>query len=272
MGEKTSIDIFLEYVPSLKIWYKTVILYLSQFGLFILVMAFYWWISSTFFYGAILGQSIVSILLVFHFIYIANKAEKIRVKYREKYGELAGQKFWYKYQSYTTPIICAAFYFPLLLHTYDFLPSFISLPSHFINNSLFPFFVSLPLGIIIIIIGFLMRRPSGGYDINIDNYLYTIYPEKSRLITGGMYKYIRNPQYVSRGVIAVGFGIIANNISAIIVGFIHFLSYCAIIPAEDRELTRRYGAEFQRYKKQIPAIFPHFTTWKKFVKYIFLRK
>ena len=101
-----------------------------------------------------------------------------------------------------------------------------------------------------------------------DNYIYTIIPEKSKLITAGLYQYIRNPQYLSRGIISMGFGVVANNISAILLGFIHFVSYCAIIPEEDKELFKRYGEEFEEYKSKVPAVFPKLGSLKPFFKLV----
>jgi len=271
MENKSDYDIFLSYIPTFTVWYMTLLMYVFQILIFILVMIFFWWISSTIWIGALVGQSIISALLSIYFVYIARNGDKIREKYRSKYGDLAGQKYWFNYQFYTIPFIGAAYYFPLLLFNYDFLPTLVKLPSHLINSSIFPYFVAIPLGIFIVIFGFMMKRPSGGYGMDYDNYIYTIYPEKSRLITEGMYHFIRNPQYLSRGIIAMGFGVIANNISAILVGLIHFLSYCAIISAEDKELLRRYGPDFRVYKNQVPALFPRYGNWKKFLKIVFSR-
>ena len=271
MGNKKNEDNFLSYLPSLKKLHIVFLLYAIQISLFLLVMIFFWLVSSQVFYGAILGQTIVSTLLVFHFIFLANNSEKIRQKYRKKYKNLTGQYFWFNYQSYTIPVISAAYYFPLLLKTDYFLPAFFKVPSHFLTDTLFPIYVALPLGFIVLIIGLFMRRKSGGYGPDEDNYMTYIYPEKSKLITTGMYRFIRNPQYVSRGVISVSFGILANNLGAILVGLIHFISYCAIIPAEDKELTRRFSKDFILYKKKVPALFPKFGNWKKFIKYVFVR-
>jgi len=273
MGEKSGSDILLDALPSLKKWYNVIALYSFQILIFIGVMLVLWKASSLFWYGAILGQLVLSTLLSIFFIILANNIEKIRGKHREKYGELIGQSFWYYYQSYTIPLISAAYYFPLFLINYDFLPlRIIYMPPHFMTNSIFPFYIGIPLGIFVLIIGYLMKRPSGGFGPDIDNYLYFAIPEKSKLITGGMYQYIRNPQYLSRGIISMGFGIIANNISAILIGFIHFVSYCAIIPAEDREMYRRFGSSFKKYKNEVPAIFPRYGNWMKFARFIFIKK
>ena len=269
MAETSDSDILLHHLPFLKRWYCVILLYSFQLIIFMVIMFFLWWISSNFFYGAILGQSILSTFLSLHFIYIAKYSEKIRNKYRQKYGDLAFQYYWLKYHSCTVPAVCAAFYFPLLLAQYEFLPvRFVCMPAHPLTRNLFPFFVSIPIGISIVIVGYLIKKPSGGYGKDIDNYLYEIYPEKSKLLTTGTYKFIRNPQYLGRGVIAVGFGVIANNISAIVAGFIHLLSYCIIIPAEDRELIKRFGKDFIKYKSEVPAILPKFGNWIRFFREI----
>jgi len=273
MSEKKDINILLEYIPIFTVWKKLLGLYVFQIIIFILLMILFWWISSLLFLGSVIGQLLISSILVIYFIYIANNSEKIKNRYRKRYGKLAGQKFWLNYLSYINPIVSAAFYFPLLLITYEFPPfQLIDIPPHIMSTSLLPIYFSLPIGIIIVIFGLLIRKPSGGYGVDVDSYLYMIFPEKSRLIKNGIYKYIRNPQYLCRGIIAIGFGFIANNINAILVGIIHFLSYCAIIPSEDKELIRRFGGEFKKYKKSVPALFPKYGNWKKFLKIIFVKQ
>ena len=212
------------------------------------------------------------IFLVIYFVYIANNSVKIRDRHRKKYGKLAGQYFWFKYLAYINPIVSASFYFPILIKTDYFLPAIVSLQSHFITNSIFPFFIALPISIFLVLLGLLIRKSSGGYGIDIDSYLYMVYPEKGKLIKDGMYKYIRNPQYLGRGIIAIGFGFFANNIIGILVGLMHFLSYIAIIPSEDKELMRRFGSDFKSYSNKVPFLLPKIGNWAKFIRFVFIRK
>ena len=163
MENKSNNSIFFDNMPAFKVWYKVLPMYVINLLLFIIVIFIFWKVGSEKWYGALLVQIILSSLLSIHFIIIANKSDKIRKKYLKKYKELAIQKYWFNFQSYTIPFISAAYYFPLLLINYDFLPRFVEAPNHFLNNSLMPFYISMPLGIIIIILGFLMKRPSGGF-------------------------------------------------------------------------------------------------------------
>jgi protein-S-isoprenylcysteine O-methyltransferase Ste14 len=273
MSEKKGTDVLLEHVPDLKKPKKVLLLYFSMILLFIFIILIYWFFSNIFWYGSILIQAIVSSCLSLYYIILANKAEKIREKYHKKYQDLSGQKFWYNYQAYLFPIIAVAYYFPLFLYTYDFLPSIVDMPNHFMTNSYFPIYISIPLGFFVVLFGYLMKRHSqDNYGVDTDSYLYMIFPEKGYLIKDGMYKYLRNPQYISRGIMSFGFGIVANNLSAMIVGLIHLVSYIAIIPAEDKELIRRFGNDFKIYKKKVPAIFPKFGNWRDFLRKVFVNK
>jgi protein-S-isoprenylcysteine O-methyltransferase Ste14 len=236
-------------------------------------MVFFWWISSTIFIGALIVEFIIVFFGTLPYRYVVINIKKIREKYRNKYGKLAGQYFWFYYESYTIPLLSSSLYFPLLLITYE-IPSFqiINLPSHIITTSLFPIYIALPIGLIIIILGFLIRIPSGGFGPTVEIYLPLLYPEKGRLITNGIYKYVRHPRYLGRGFVAVGLGVIANNIMAILVGFIHFLVFCSLIRPEDNELSKRFGNDYINYKRNVPALIPKYGNWKKFLRLVFVQK
>lgn len=272
MTEESGIDIFLKYVPALTIKYKAICTYSYQFAIFIIVMILFWWISSSLLTGALIWQFIIASLAIFPFAYITKNSEKIRIQYRKKYGELAYQHLYYRYLIYAVPLGAASLYFPILLKTDYFLPAIISLPPSFMTNNLFPFFSAIPISIFIIIIGILIRRPSGGFDLDTDSYIYLIFPEKSKKIESGIYKYVRHPRYLGRGFIVIGLGILANNLIAVGVSLIHFLSYLLLIKIEDKELLKRLGEDFQTHQKEVPALFPKYRSWKKFVRFIFSGK
>jgi protein-S-isoprenylcysteine O-methyltransferase Ste14 len=96
--------------------------------------------------------------------------------------------------------------------------------------------------------------------------------ENRILFNKGVYEIIRHPRYLGRGFIAIGIGIIANNILAISVALIHFLVFCSLIIPEDNELLKRFGNEFIKYKKNVPMFIPKFGNWRKFIKFIFTKK
>jgi hypothetical protein len=39
--------------------------------------------------------------------------------------------------------------------------------------------------------------------------------------------------------------------------------YATIIPAEEQFLAKKFGAEFEAYRKAVPQLFPRWTAWVK---------
>jgi protein-S-isoprenylcysteine O-methyltransferase Ste14 len=272
MKQQDELDIFLSYVPAFKSWRIVVLNYFFQFLLFIFFIISFWWISSNYLFGALVAEFIIVFFGTLPYKYITKNSGKIRENYLKKYGRFAAQKLWFNYESYTIPFLSSSLYFPLMLIKYDFIPNIITLQPHFLTNSLFPFYISIPIGILIIIIGVKIKRPSGGFGELVESYIYLIYPDKSKLLKDGKYQYIRHPRYLGRATIAFGLAIIANNILAILVAAIHTGTFWSMIPYEEYELSNRFGDEYKSYKEKVPALIPRFGNWKKFLRYIFYNK
>jgi len=232
MTERIGKKILIEKLPDLTIPHKAFLAYGFQFLILFLLFVFFWWISSFVWYGALIGISILSFFATFPLIVFTRNIEKIRDKYRKKYKDLAYQKIWYRYFIYIVPASYSSLWFIILLKTDYFLPAVISLPENFMTISILPIYFALSLGIIITIFGFLVGRPSGGFDVDIDCYIYLVYPEESRKIEGGFYQFIRHPRYLSRGLVGLGLAVIANCWIAI---------GCAIIETEINYLLAVYG-------------------------------
>lgn len=83
-----------------------------------------------------------------------------------------------------------------------------------------------------------------------------------RLVTGGVYRYVRNPMYLS--VLAVIFG------QALLLGQPVLLLYGVIIAAavivfvrgyEEPTLAKRYGIQYDIYRRAVPGWLPRLTPW-----------
>lgn len=81
--------------------------------------------------------------------------------------------------------------------------------------------------------------------------------EPDRLVVGGLYRYVRNPMYIAVGATIVG--------QAVFFGQPLLLAYAAVFWAitaafvrwyEEPHLTRRYGAEYEKYCRAVPAWLP----------------
>lgn len=272
MEEKSGLDIFLDYMPALKVKYKALLTALFEFVFFIILMIGFWWIASKNLIYAGIYHIIISILMIVPFTYITINAEKVRKKYREKFGNLAYQKLFYRYLIYQNIFGNTSRYCRILLKTSYFLPALITFPSNFLTNSFFPYYTSIPLGLFLLILGWLLWNPSKEFNVDLHMYVYLIFPENSRIVKSEIYGIIRHPKYIAECLFALAIGVLANNIIAIFFSLFHIIPILSLIIVEDRELKRRLGDEFLNYKKSVPALVPRYGNWKKFVKLLIVSK
>ena len=264
--EKKGMDAFLEYVPAFRKKHILLLTLLFQFSLFVVLMLGFWWIASKSLFYAGIYHLVISILMILPFSYITINAEEIRKTYREKFGKLAYQKLYYRYIIYENPLGNASRYCRILLKTDYFLPAFVTLPSSFLTSSLLPYYVAIPTGLLLFVIGWMLWNPSREFNIDHHMYVYTVFPEDGRIIQSEMYDIIRHPKYLGECFLALGVGVFANNMVAIIFSLFHIIPTLLLVIIEDKELERRFGESFIDYKKRVPALIPRYGNWKKFVK------
>jgi protein-S-isoprenylcysteine O-methyltransferase Ste14 len=85
----------------------------------------------------------------------------------------------------------------------------------------------------------------------------------SRLVVGGVYRYVRNPMYLAVIACIVGQALLLNQpvllwlagISAVaMVAFVRFY--------EEPTLTRRFGSQYKRYQAAVPGWWPRLRPWQ----------
>jgi protein-S-isoprenylcysteine O-methyltransferase Ste14 len=77
-----------------------------------------------------------------------------------------------------------------------------------------------------------------------------------RLVTTGLYAYIRHPQYV--GFILVMFGFLLQWPTLLTLAMFPVLAvmYVRLARSEEREAMATFGAQYERYMKQVPGFIP----------------
>lgn len=81
--------------------------------------------------------------------------------------------------------------------------------------------------------------------------------EGQRLVEQGPYRWIRHPLYTSGTLLLISIGVVAQNLLIlcwIALGLIPLLA--VVIPREERELVRRFGAEYEEYRDRTGAMLP----------------
>lgn len=88
--------------------------------------------------------------------------------------------------------------------------------------------------------------------------------KKDRLVTDGIYSYIRHPQYTGLFLVTIGFLIQWPSLTTVIMWPLLIFAYYRLTEREDRELELRFGQGFLLYKREVPAFFPRYSIYKNF--------
>lgn len=83
------------------------------------------------------------------------------------------------------------------------------------------------------------------------------------LVVGGLYRFVRNPMYIAVVSTIAGQALLfgqlklfayAGIVAAVMVAFVHFY--------EEPDLTERFGADYETYRRAVPGWWPRLTPWK----------
>lgn len=84
-----------------------------------------------------------------------------------------------------------------------------------------------------------------------------IYASKGqKLVTEGVYSYVRHPQYSGLFLITIGFLMQWPSLTTLIMWPILMFSYYHLAMREERDVEKQFGKVYQEYKKRVPAFIP----------------
>jgi protein-S-isoprenylcysteine O-methyltransferase Ste14 len=76
--------------------------------------------------------------------------------------------------------------------------------------------------------------------------------EANKVVSTGIYRYSRNPQYVGAFLIIIGISMIQVSTLALILTLVFFMIVnFSIVPGEEKYLTKMLGEEYVEYKKSV---------------------
>jgi protein-S-isoprenylcysteine O-methyltransferase Ste14 len=83
-----------------------------------------------------------------------------------------------------------------------------------------------------------------------------------RLVVGGVYRYVRNPMYVAILAAIVGQALILGRFGLLLYATVLWLITAAFVRFyEEPTLTRRFGADYEAYRRAVPAWWPRLRPW-----------
>jgi protein-S-isoprenylcysteine O-methyltransferase Ste14 len=252
-AEKTGMKLVEAHVPDLYS-FKSIV-YIAVCFLGPLVLAHL--INLTSWWAPLVSAAAWNTLAFYLMSRMSRNAEKIRERYRTKYGDRAYQQFFYRYVVPVFAPCTVGFLMILAVENNRFLPALYPY-DHVLYQTLSPWWIFLPAGIVLLVFSLLALRKSinGGFDRDTELFLYIIHPEKSFPIQGGIYQYIRHAHYAEGVWMAIALASLAQNWMGFIMASMVFLECYGIAWAEDEELIRRYGASFETYVRSKPMFFP----------------
>ena len=84
-----------------------------------------------------------------------------------------------------------------------------------------------------------------------------------RLVVGGAYRYVRNPMYLAVGSVIVGQALLLGQVALLFYAAGFSLVVAAFVHGyEERALSRRFGAQYEAYRRAVPAWRPRRTPWE----------
>jgi len=84
-----------------------------------------------------------------------------------------------------------------------------------------------------------------------------------RLVLGGLYRYVRNPMYVAILGAIVGQALLLGQLGLLLYAAALWLISAAFVRwYEEPTLRRRFGADYEAYRRAVPAWWPRLRPWK----------
>jgi protein-S-isoprenylcysteine O-methyltransferase Ste14 len=84
-----------------------------------------------------------------------------------------------------------------------------------------------------------------------------------RLVVGGLYRYVRNPMYVTVLAALVGQALLLGRLGLLLYAAASWLIAAAFVRwYEEPTLTRRFGADYEAYRRAVPAWWPRLRPWE----------
>ncbi len=81
--------------------------------------------------------------------------------------------------------------------------------------------------------------------------------EGHRLVTGGIYQYMRHPAYAAIMLEVVSIPLVGNAYGALVIGLGMYIPLLLIRwHREEREMVSKFGEQYEQYRREVPAFVP----------------
>lgn len=163
-----------------------------------------------------------------------------RIGYRERYGSLAYRQLFFHFLIPFLVVGGAAVLFPLFID----------------GPPLFPRAIAYGLAAYCLVTVQLIERRGIEifWDIEWRAFVYNVFPERGRVVTAGIFGWLRHPVYSAAIRSAVGCALVRNNRPALLCATLVGIGVWVLGTVEEHELTQR-DPEYGAYRRTVPAFF-----------------
>ena len=87
--------------------------------------------------------------------------------------------------------------------------------------------------------------------------------KEERLVTDGLYRIVRHPQYTGLFIALFGEGIVHwPTIFSVVLFPIIVLAYYLLARSEERKMEEEFGEEYRDYRRRVPMLIPRWGQWR----------
>jgi len=87
--------------------------------------------------------------------------------------------------------------------------------------------------------------------------------KKAELVQNGPYSLSRNPLYVFSVIGCAGIGARAGSLTAVVLlALACYAVFAIVVQKEERFLSEKFGAAYDKYKNRVPRFWPRFSVWQ----------
>ena len=228
---------FVEAVPEMRQpWCATLVWGGGAFAAAICLW-FGWMLARALPYGALLAQSL---FVLWAGLGVYGGFWRHRAAYRERYAALAYRQLFFRFLAPGLVGGVAAIYFPLLVGGERLLPPAVaySLAAYLLATA----------GLIEV------RGKEIFWDIEWRSFVYNVFPERGRVVTSGIFHWLRHPVYSAAIRFVFATALVRNNWSALACATMISAALWFLGSVEARDLTER-DAGYATYRRSVPAFF-----------------